>query len=409
VWINQAVGKIARRVSLIQPLQGTAALNTVGGPGGVHVADRRRPPAVVREPSLARPLEAVSIDDIDEQAAAQGRRRCTRSMAARWCSTRRPTRVYALEERYERDATVWSRRGHVAAAGRRTGTCRSRGRGRGCSRRRTTRRWRPTGSPVRPRAGRAPQRRREGEPRPPPAAPVDVGRAVARRPVSKAVARARRSQVIARRFPRRGQPRGGPLLPVGRRGPRPAGTWCRRPRRDPQARRGADVRDGRGRRSRACSPRSARLADRGRRHGAVLDHAGGAVATIKTGMTNGARWSFVQAPRPAARGRSTGQRDRRAAVGRRRGEQRARGRRRRARSRPARSTSCTTAAGVRRRHGRLRGGARPGLDARRVQPWRPARLAGRQGRAVRPGDGEQITAIGRSARMCWSRSRRSCG
>jgi hypothetical protein len=106
VWINQAVGKIARRVSLIQPLQGTAALNTVAGQKAYTLPTDDARLLSVREPSLARPLEAVSIDDIDEQAAAQGSPQVYALYGGQVVLYPTPDRVYALEQRYERDATT---------------------------------------------------------------------------------------------------------------------------------------------------------------------------------------------------------------------------------------------------------------------------------------------------------------
>lgn len=109
VWINQAVGKIARRVQLIRPLQGTAALNTVAGQAGYTLPADDARVLSLREPALARPLEPVSIDAIDEQQSSSSSRGSPQLYAlfgGQIVLYPIPDAVYALEQRYERDSTV---------------------------------------------------------------------------------------------------------------------------------------------------------------------------------------------------------------------------------------------------------------------------------------------------------------
>jgi hypothetical protein len=109
VWINQAVGKVARRVALIRPLQGTATINTVAGQASYTLPTDDARPLSVREPSLARPLEPVSIGDIDERQSASSSRGSPEVYAlyaGALVFFPVPDKVYVLEQRYERDSTT---------------------------------------------------------------------------------------------------------------------------------------------------------------------------------------------------------------------------------------------------------------------------------------------------------------
>jgi hypothetical protein len=106
VWINQAIGKIGRRVQLVRPLQGTAALNTVAGQASYTLPADDVRVLSIREPSLARPLDPVSTDTIDAQSASRGSPQVYALYGGSVTLYPTPDKPYALEQRYERDATV---------------------------------------------------------------------------------------------------------------------------------------------------------------------------------------------------------------------------------------------------------------------------------------------------------------
>jgi hypothetical protein len=103
-WINEALGKIAHRVTLIQPLQGTATITTATG-----VSTYELPADDIRVHSLgdsetATALDDVGVDAIDQSDTSQGRPAAFALYGGELLLYPTPDGVYSLELRFEREA-----------------------------------------------------------------------------------------------------------------------------------------------------------------------------------------------------------------------------------------------------------------------------------------------------------------
>jgi hypothetical protein len=112
-WINEAVGKVSRRVNLIQPLQGNATIETSAGVDTYDLpADDIRIHSL-RDTETGESLDDVGIDAVDQSVASQGRP----AAFALWEGQLRlyptPDGVYTLELRYERDYGLLAADGDV--------------------------------------------------------------------------------------------------------------------------------------------------------------------------------------------------------------------------------------------------------------------------------------------------------
>lgn len=106
-WINEAIGKVGRRVRLLSTLEDTATVTTVAGTDTYPIASNVIRVLSLRDTELARPLADVGIDQVDGELPA-GRGRPSEFAIYGGELTLRPVPdgVYSLEQRYEREATT---------------------------------------------------------------------------------------------------------------------------------------------------------------------------------------------------------------------------------------------------------------------------------------------------------------
>jgi hypothetical protein len=285
-WLSEAVHRVARRAR-VRTWRASYAFPIVAGSASYLLPSDFVRLQTIRNTADAADLVEVDVDDIDNMPTSSGRPTAFVQDAMSVVFYPTPDRVYTEHAALHEDG--------VAARGRWRHARRARDRGH----------VRRHAGAHELRAGRKAVRSARTTLRASDfrgSASFDAGRFPVRRGRSRCAA----AVVTKADFHGGINFEAAPYALAGRGGARPAQRRVDRARRDPQARRdpdAGDVRDDADEPVRGAQPE---LPDRA--GGTVLYSItpDGTVATIKTGMANGARWEWVQAPIVGARARSTG-------------------------------------------------------------------------------------------------------